>query len=272
MRISKISRYRRWAPAFTAAAAAALFLSLPLAGGGKTEAASTKSASLSQQSAALPTVDAILDKYVAAIGGKDAIKGLTSVVQTGIFEAPEPGFKGQVEAYGKLPNKFALKVTIEGFGVVQQVYDGTKGWSSDPASGAREIKGEELAQLQRSSDLHRDIKFHELYDKLTVTGKDKVGNNDTYVVEAVPHGGGKPEKLYFDTSTGFLVRQDIISVSPQGETPTEGYLDDYRDVGSGLKMAFTLRQVTPQISFNIKYSDVKINVPIEDSKFTAPAN
>ncbi|HEY6327947.1 MAG TPA: hypothetical protein VI756_01325, partial [Blastocatellia bacterium] len=252
MRRSKTGKYRRGQVLMVAIAV--LFLAPVMVNSGKTEAAGPTSAKPSQQTGpALPTVDAILDKYIAAIGGKDAIKNLTSVVQTGVFEVPEANLKGQAEGYGKAPNKAAFKVTLDGYGVVQQIYDGTRGWYSDPAGGSREIKGEELAQLQRSSDLHRDIKYHELYDKLTVVGKDKVGASDAYVIEAVPSGGGKPEKFYFDTTSGLLVRQDMVAATPQGETQTEIYSEDYRDVGSGLKMPFTTRQVTPQVSFTLKF-------------------
>jgi len=243
-------------------AAAIFLLSAPVFGPG----VAARSAG---QSGDLKSVDAVLDKYVTALGGKEAVRKVTSAVQTGTFEAPEAGLKGTVEAYSKLPNKSLQKITIDGIGVIQQIYDGSKGWYDDPAGGTREIQGEELAQFRRLSDLHRDIKYHEIYEKLTLVGKEKVGGSDAYVIEGVP-AQGKPEKLYFDVSTGLLVRQDMTAVSPQGEAPTQTYFEDYRDVG-GLKMPFTVRQVTPAITFTVKSTDIKLNIPIDDSKFAIAA-
>jgi len=221
------------------------------------------------QASAAGSVDAILDKYIAALGGKEAIKNVTSVVQTGTFEAPEAGLKGLAEGYSKLPNKFVQKINIDGVGVFLRGYDGKIGWFDDPTVGAGEITGQELAQTLSLSDLHRDIKYRELYKTLTFSGKEKVGDSDAYVIEAVPPQA-KPEKLYFDISTGLLVRQDIVVISPTGETSTQTFYEDYRDVG-GVKMPFTVRQVSPALSFVTRLSDIKVNVPIDDAKFAKPS-
>jgi zinc protease len=221
------------------------------------------------QAAAAVNVDAILDKYIAALGGKDAIKNVTSVLQIGTFEAPEAGLKGSAEGYSKLPNKFLQKINIEGIGVFVRGYDGKIGWFDDPTMGTGEITGQELAQTLSLSDLHRDIKYRQLYKALTFSGKEKVGDSEAYVIEAVPPQG-KPEKLYFDISTGLLVRQDIVVISPTGETSTQTFYEDYRDVG-GVRMPFTVRQVSPALSFVTRLSDIKVNVPIDDAKFAKPS-
>lgn len=53
----------------------------------------------------MPAVEAILDKYVAAIGGKAAIEKLSSRVQKGTIEIPSAGITGTIEIYAKAPNK-----------------------------------------------------------------------------------------------------------------------------------------------------------------------
>jgi zinc protease len=218
---------------------------------------------------AAPDVDAILDRYVKALGGKEALENVTSQVGTGTFEAPEAGLSGPTEQYSKAPNRFFQKLTITGLGVVQQGYDGKVGWSQDPVTGLRELQGAELAQTLRLSDIHRDIKLKQLYQTLRAAGKEKVGDSDAYVIEAVPPAA-KPEKLYFDVSTGLLVRQDVVTISPQGEVPAQTYFEDYRDVG-GVKIPFTVRQVAGSITFITKLTEVKVNVPVDDSKFAKPA-
>src|SRR5436190_23589714 len=51
--------------------------------------------------ASVPTVDVILDKYVKAIGGKEAIEKVTSRVEKGTFELPSFGASGSIETYAK---------------------------------------------------------------------------------------------------------------------------------------------------------------------------
>jgi hypothetical protein len=52
--------------------------------------------------------------------------------------------------------------------------------------------------------------------------------------------------------------------------PIEVYLEDYKEV-DGIKIPFTVKQVTPAFSFTIKLAEVKHNVPIDDAKFNKPA-
>jgi hypothetical protein len=171
--------------------------------------------------------------------------------------------------YSKAPNKYLLSVDIPGFGVIQQALNGDAGWAQDPQSGLRDLGGVELAQMKREADIYRDIKLKELYTKLVVKGKDKVGDHDAYLVEATPPEGGL-EKMYFDAQSGLMIRNDLEADTPQGKMPVEVYLEDYKEV-EGIKIPFTVRQVTPAVTFSIKLTDVKYNVTVEDSKFNKPA-
>jgi hypothetical protein len=219
---------------------------------------------------ALPTVDQILDKYVQALGGKAAVQRLTSIVMKGTFEAPAFGASGTVERYSKAPNKLAIVVEVGGFGTVQSVFNGTAGWSQDPQNGMRDLAGKELAQTKVEADIYRDIKLKEIYPKMTVTGKDKVADRDAYVVEASSPDTGSA-KLYFDAQNGLLVRNDSTNYNGSEEVPTQTLLEDYKDV-DGLKVPMTIRQTNPNISFILKFNEVKSNVPVDDAKFNKPAS
>jgi len=217
----------------------------------------------------LPTIDQVLDKYVKALGGKAAIQRPTSVQFKGNFEVPAFNASGTFERYGKAPNKFVVIIDIPGLGVIQQGYNGEVGWSQEPQTGLRDLTGVELAQIKREADMYREIKLKELYPKMVVKGKDKVVDHDVYLVEATPTEGGL-EKLYFDAQTGLMVRTDLEAETPQGKQPIEVYLEDYKEV-EGLKLPLTLRQVAPAVSFVIKITEVKFNVPVDESKFNKPA-
>jgi hypothetical protein len=218
---------------------------------------------------ATPTVDEILDKYVKAIGGKEAIEKVTSRVEKGTFELPTFGASGTLETFAKAPNKTAMTIEIGGFGKVESVFDGTKGWSADPQSGLRELSGAELAMTKRDADLYRSLKLKSLYTKLEVTGKEKVGDSDAYVIVGTP-AEGKPEKMYFDVNNGLLTRMDIEVESPQGAMAFQVYLQDYKPV-DGVKVPHTMRRESEAISFIIKLTEVKQNVPVEDAKFNTPS-
>jgi zinc protease len=219
--------------------------------------------------AALPTVDQVLDKFVQAIGGKPAFLKFNSRVGKGTFEIPAMGASGDIEIYAKAPNKSLLIINIAGFGTVQQAFNGTTGWAQEPQSGMRDMSAAEISAAKRDEAFHREIMLKELYTKLEVKAKEKVGEKDAYVVVATP-AEGTPDKLYFDVQSGLLVRQDTERESPMGKVPIEAYLDDYKEV-DGVKVPFTIRQTNPAFSFTIKLAEVKHNVPIDDAKFNKPA-
>ncbi|MGE0127215.1 MAG: hypothetical protein AB7U82_03830 [Blastocatellales bacterium] len=236
----------------------------------KTDAPKADAAKTDTKAAALPTVDDVLDKFVKAIGGKEAVEKATSRSMKGSFDIEAMNMTGTFEMIAKAPNKSAVKIDLPGFGVVNNVYDGTKAWSADPMQGLRELSGAELAAMKRRSDFYAEINYKKHYSKMEVKGKEKVGSYETYVIEATPVEGG-PEKLYFDANTGLLVRHDMEVESPQGKMATESYMDDYKVV-DGVKVAHLMKQVNPMIAWSMKITEIKTNVPVDDAKFNKPAN
>lgn len=219
-------------------------------------------------SAALPNVDQVLENYVKALGGKDAIKKITSRQQKGTFEFPAAGVGGPAEFYTKAPNKSTLSIDVGGYGLVREGFNGTTAWAQNPETGLRDKSGTELADTKRDDDFYRDIRLKEIYPGIAVKGKEKVGTRDTYVVVA-PRAEGSPDRFYFDTETGLLIRNDIERESAQGKVEVQVYLEDYKDV-DGVKLPHTMRQVGPMGEFIIKISEFKHNVPIDDAKFNKP--
>jgi zinc protease len=232
--------------------------------------AQNKPADKPAPAAALPTVEQIIEKSLQASGGKAAHEKLNSRVAKGQFDIPSMGAGGPFESYAKAPNKVKTVITIDGFGVVEQGYDGTVGYSSDPQSGFREMTGEELITTKRDADFYSNLKMKEYYPKMTLRGKEKVGDREAYVIDAVPTEGS-PEVFFFDVQSGLLVANETMRETPQGKMKVKVYMEDYREV-DGIKMPFTIRQDTDALSFVIKFTEIKHNVPIEDAKLKKPAN
>ena len=220
------------------------------------------------QGAALPTVDQILEKYVQTLGGKAALEKITSTASKGTFEIPAFGATGSAELWEKAPNKTALKLDIPGFGLVLEGFNGAVAWSQDPQSGLREKTGAELAATKLDADFYKPLRLKQLYPKIAVKGKEKVGDKDMYVLTATP-AEGSPETWYFDAATGLLARMDLERESPQGKMAVQVFLEDYKEV-DGIKIPHTVRQVTSAFTIIIKLEEVKHNVAVDETKFNKP--
>lgn len=218
---------------------------------------------------ALPKVDEILDRNIKVLGGREVIEKMTSRTAKGSIELEGMGMSGTVETFAKAPNKNAVVITLSGFGTVNNVFDGTNGWSADPMSGLRELSGSELSTLKRDSDFFGPLNLKKNYSKLEVKGKEKVGSSDAWVIEATP-AEGSPEKFYFDAESGLLIRHDAEREGPQGKMTIEIYTSDYKEV-DGIKLAHSIRQVTPAFTISIKLTEVKHNAAIEDARFSKPS-
>jgi hypothetical protein len=76
--------------------------------------------------------------------------------------------------------------------------------------------------------------------------------------------------LYFDPTSGLLVRLVRWNATPVGPVPTEINYDDYRDV-AGVKMPFTWTVSQTYMQMTIKLSGIQANAPVDAKVFAKPA-
>ena len=218
----------------------------------------------------MPTVEQVLDKYVQALGGKSAIEKMSTLVTKGSVDVPSTGESGSMETYRKAPNKEMQMISTPSNGPSQRGFDGTAGWNWDPDSGPSDMSPADLMGMKLESAFYRDIRLKELYPKMSVKGKEKVGNREAYVIEA-PREDGSSEKMYFDTQSGLLVQSEVpMEVPDEGKTIVNSQYEDYREV-DGVKIPFTIRQTSAYFDYVIKLNEVKFNQPIDDAKFKKPS-
>lgn len=214
----------------------------------------------------LPTVDAILDKYIAAIGGREAQRKITSRVIRGRVDVPGVSFGGKVEVFAKAPNKSLTIMNVEPMGLLKTGFDGRTGWnlSGEGLDVATKIDRGAIAD----ADFYREIRLKELYTRLKVTGKVKDGFRQVYVVEAVA-AGAPAETFYFDVESGLLVRRDLTRTVSRGPVRAEVYFSDWREL-DGVKIPFRMTQSLPTMKFVTTIEEVKHNVAVDDAIFKQP--
>ena len=219
------------------------------------------SSSQSQHAEALPTVDQVLAKYVEAIGGKAAIQAQTSQVMKGKISVPAFGAEGTVEIYAKAPNKQLIETASSILGTWRLGFNGQNAWEDEDG-----IVREPAVFAKREADFYLPLRLKELFPRIEVKGKEKVGDRYAYCLEA-PRGG-KPKKWYFDTETALLIRTEARNEA--GELLNSEDYGDYR-VTDGVKTAFTVRRIDEDgTEIIIKFSEVKHNVPIDEARFEKP--
>lgn len=211
----------------------------------------------------LPSPKQILDRYVQALGGADAL----NKVNTRIVKGSRIGADGvpvPEEVYQKAPDKF-LTLTSYPQVVFSNGFNGTVAWGHSSREGATPLADQLQAQIKRDAVFYKELKTEQLYSSLTVVGKTAVRDADAYVVQAKPVDGSV-EKLFFDVKTGLLVRRYTESDTVLGKLPLQTDYEDYRDV-DGIKQPFLIHWSFPGRVWGRKIDEIKHNVPLDDAKF-----
>jgi len=215
--------------------------------------------------ASLPAADQLLDKYLAAVGGADALQKITSRVQKGTLTA----FGGQhfpVDVYSKAPDKRASIMHLQG-GDSVTAFDGKQGWLSVPGR-VHVMSAAENDAARIDADLYLPAHLKTLYAKFSVDIGEKIDGHDTYMIVG-RNEGQPPVRLYLDTESGLLLRLVRYAETPLGRNPTQIDYADYRDA-NGVRVPFRWTLARPGNRFTIQVEQVEQNVPVDDTKF-APA-
>ena len=212
---------------------------------------------------ALPTVKQVLDRYVQALGGSQALQKITSRSAKGSRIGAD-GVLVPEEVHQKAPNKM-LTVTSYPNVVFSNGFNGAAVWGHSSVEGATPLPEQLAVQLKRDAVFYKELKFEELYSSLTMIGKVPVRESDAYVIQAKPPDG-PVEKLFFDVRTGLLVRRYIETDTGLGKLPLQTDYEDYRVV-DGIKQPFLIHWSMPGRIWGRKIDEIKQNIQLDDAKF-----
>jgi hypothetical protein len=220
--------------------------------------------------------DQVLDKYIQAIGGSAALAKLTSYTGKGTYSGFDSDFGMMpVEFYAKAPNMRATVVHMKA-GDSTTVYDGTNAWMAGPPSlvpvpvmqyyGGALIGARVDALLAFPGQIKQALSgWHGGFPDLTIDGK------AVNVIEGMTPEGARI-RLYFDKTTGLLVRQARLTETKVGVISTHVTYSDYRVVpGVGAKVPFHWQVTWEDGQSNFQLTSVQPNVAIDAAKFGKPA-
>lgn len=213
----------------------------------------------------LPKPDQIVQKYIAALGGADAIARLTSLHAQGMFDAASIHFP--VEIFKKSPDRIATIIHFPaGDGVT--AFDGDSGWIVFPGRPLRAMSSAEANASRMQGDLHLALDLSHVFSTLEITGAVKIDAQDTIILSG-SRPGLPPVTMYFDAHTGLLRRAVSYAPSALGLNPTQIDYSDYRDV-NGVKIPFHWTSATPTGRFSIQINTITPNSSIENAVFAKP--
>jgi hypothetical protein len=210
----------------------------------------------------LPEPQALIARYVDAVGGREAVLRPDASRTLGTFELPAAGLRGALEIVASAPNRLASKVTIEGLGTMQSGFDGTVAWSLDPMTGARLLTGAEGDALRDQADQLASVRDASLFTTMHTIERTELGGEQCYLVHLVWQSGRESYDCY-SAETGLLVATKFQQQSPMGTMDVTTTVSDYREF-NGVKMPtrivqamMGMQQVMTIIS--VEFDDVDVS-------------
>jgi hypothetical protein len=212
--------------------------------------------------------NAVLARYLDALGGKAALEKVTTRVEKG--NTLLAGGRGlPIEIYAKAPDlRVSVMRTPNGDSVT--AYNGHEGWLAVPGRPLREMSAQDQHAAHLDAVAMFPMQLAEAVGELKLQPHpENVGDHAATVVWGTTKGW-PPVKLYFDPQTGLLLRMLHYIDTAFGLNPIQVDYADYRDVG-GVKTPFRWTIARPSGAFTIQIDSVQDNAPIDAARFEKPA-
>jgi zinc protease len=224
------------------------------------------------------TANDVIEKSLAAVGGRAALSKLQSRLATGtiLLGTPAGDIPGSIEILNAAPNKtrVLIKADLSALGagelVIDQRFDGSTGFVLDSLQGNRAITGNQLENMKNSSFPHPFLNYKDLGTSAQLAGKETVGGRDAYVVVFDPTTGSAIRN-YIDAETFMpiksVVKVEIPQLGQEVEQTTEFF--DHKDV-DGVKIPFRIKTSSSVQTITITLSKVEHNVKVDQQLFVKP--
>lgn len=199
------------------------------------------------------TAATVVDTYFDAIGGKDKVAAINSVMM--ISTGKVQGIDLTMTQKQAAPNKMAVVMTGMGQTLSKQVFDGTKGYQE--AQGRRkDYAGEELEAAKTTSAPFADAE----YKKGKLDRIEPIDGENFYVIKH------NKMEIFYNVKTGLKAKEVRTVKGPQGEMKLPTTFSDYKEV-NGIKFPHKMGQKMGPMDLSFDLKEVKINEGISDADF-----
>ena len=213
-----------------------------------------------------PEAAKVLDRYIAAIGGRAALDAERSMHTKGTITAF--GFKGTIESWTQRPDRMASATALGPF-TLKDGYDGTTAWRVDQNGKLSIRDGKDLENEKGNAwfECGQWLLPDQGGGSITVQGQEHDSTGEWTVLEVKPPVG-RSHAYWFNVKSGLVDR--VVSKTDQQVIVTR--LSDYRMDAGALR---SHRQDTsvegmPLNNLSATLDTLWLNEPIDPARFAPP--
>lgn len=212
------------------------------------------------------TVDEVIDKFIAAVGGKEKLMALNSIKMDGTLTTQ--GFDVGIVVTVLNGKGARTDISIPGMSEGYRIVTPTKGWNYLPFQGMtspEEATEDQLKSQQSQLDLQTPLlNYTAKGHKVELQGKEKVDGADCYKLK-ITYRNGKTATLFIDATTYYRVKS-VASINMNGEdTEVQTTYADFKKTADGYVFPYSQTNQSGTINF----SSIEINKPVDEKIFVA---
>lgn len=256
-----------------ATATAAFALSMPQTGTSPPAtgpATAPPAAPAAAPAADLPAATTLLEKHLAAIGGKDAVAAVKSMRFKGSLDSAMA--KMEVDVATMVPNMTRIIYTSQGKHW-ETACDGTIGWATDPMGGKPVLLEKEIVEGMKSGVDFQGL-FRSptnLFSNLTTTGSEAIGGAECWTV-SMKSKAGENVTGFFSKATGLFTAIRQTQQTPRGPATMSMRVTEWQDATfakSAIKVAKAIEIEESGLRSTGTFSGFEVNT-LDAAYFVAP--
>jgi len=217
------------------------------------------------------SVEDVLARYDAAVGGVDAWTGLSTMKAKGTINVMGGMMAGPFTIVQKRPAMARVDITVQGMTIVQ-AFDGETAWQVVPFTGStapQVADAETASQIIEQADLDGPlIGWKEAGHQVELAGMETIDGVEATKLKLTLNTG---EVTYYYLDADFLPIKIVAVRGVQGvESELTTTLGDYKEVG-GLMFPFKIEVDTPLGVQALNFDTIEVNVDVDDAVFSMPS-
>jgi hypothetical protein len=218
------------------------------------------------------TVDDVIDKYIAAVGGMDKINSIQTVKITA--KASGMGMDIPVIMTIVKPDKIRIDISLQGQTMVQAC-DGEIGWGINPFQGSKDaekMNEEQTKDLKEQAQFEGQlVNYKEKGSTAELMGKEDLEGTDAYKIKLTKKDSSV-SMFYLDANSYLIIKETGKRKIKEKEINTSTTFGDYKSE-DGYTMPHSMEVKSDaggMDSQKISIEKVEFNVPVEDTIFKMP--
>jgi len=218
------------------------------------------------------SLDDIVSKHVAALGGADKLKAVKTIRSTGKATIG-PGIVTPVTITQARPGSFRLELAIQGKTFVQAT-DGTTAWMLNPFQGAtapEKMSADDAKDVNESADIDGVlVDWKAKGHTVELLGKEDFEGTEVYKLK-ITLKSGQVRYSYLDASTFLVLKETTKRKRDTTEIETEMIFGDYKDEQGLMLPHSTESRAGGQLQFQMTIEKIEVNPEVDKSIFAMPA-